>query len=766
MKRAFSILLAICMTAVFPVCAEGEKSFRFSLENTENFQIIPNNTEISEENGMFCAVGTELPSFYLLPSEPLKVNNLNLTVRYKFKIESEGTPSYAAIRHYGMDSAMNTAMTMVRSPKSGQWYEGEYPLYKTTASTDRKMFEPGSEIKQLRFDVKNTTGKEVKVFLEYIEIICHEDDTLGETSGTEQIRKAEEQIKKAKPGQTVILPDGDYRNVSFTVSGSGTAEQPVTVRAQTPGKVRFSGLSSMVIDGTGVTVDGILFQDGWSARVITFSQDSRNCRLTNSGIINFNDKDKATDTRWVNINGKNNRVDHCFFRDKRTQGVLLEVLRRDEEGDNHQIDHNYFGFYEKGIANGAETIRIGTGNFAQSNSNTIISNNFFEKCDGEAEIISNKSQGNLFQNNTFFNSAGCLTLRMGKGNLVEGNLFAGGAAGLRVIDEDQTVRNNYFYRMSGRGIAVESGTDPNPAAYYPVKNVRIENNTFDYCTAAAEMNYGMTTPDMTVAYPRKYPPQGVFQKNLIFADDGKQAVNEIGTSCQINYLDNQQVGGEQNSVDGFLYQQIALLRNDTGFLYTDSAAVGADLSKLAETPLDPAYMMPEWIAEKIRKREAGFEASGVSFRQDSPFGNRDMIALAVGKSRAYRRGIVPVDASPLVTPVILQDKTMVPLRFISEAFGFSVEWDEGEQKVTLEKDGVCVECWIGIDRMIAGGKEISLLSAPVLVEERTFLPLRDVAEAIGKQVYWDDRGIILIGDDDSFLPEKEFFDLVIDYLGY
>ena len=167
-------------------------------------------------------------------------------------------------------------------------------------------------------------------------------------------------------------------------------------------------------------------------------------------------------------------------------------------------------------------------------------------------------------------------------------------------------------------------------------------------------------------------------------------------------------------------------------------------------------MMPEWIAEKIRKREAGFEASGVSFRQDSPFGNRDMIALAVGKSRAYRRGIVPVDASPLVTPVILQDKTMVPLRFISEAFGFSVEWDEGEQKVTLEKDGVCVECWI----------EISLLSAPVLVEERTFLPLRDVAEAIGKQVYWDDRGIILIGDDDSFLPEKEFFDLVIDYLGY
>ena len=127
--------------------------------------------------------------------------------------------------------------------------------------------------------------------------------------------------------------------------------------------------------------------------------------------------------------------------------------------------------------------------------------------------------------------------------------------------------------------AVESGTDPNPAAYYPVKNVRIENNTFDYCTAAAEMNYGMTTPDMTVAYPRKYPPQGVFQKNLIFADDGKQAVNEIGTSCQINYLDNQQVGGEQNSVDGFLYQQIALLRNDTGFLYTDSAAVGADLSK-------------------------------------------------------------------------------------------------------------------------------------------------------------------------------------------
>ncbi len=49
-----------------------------------------------------------------------------------------------------------------------------------------------------------------------------------------------------------------------------------------------------------------------------------------------------------------------------------------------------------------------------------MENNWFEGCDGETEIISNKSGGNTYRGNVFFRSAGALTLRHGNGNRVIG----------------------------------------------------------------------------------------------------------------------------------------------------------------------------------------------------------------------------------------------------------------------------------------------------------------------------------------------------------
>ncbi len=76
-------------------------------------------------------------------------------------------------------------------------------------------------------------------------------------------------------------------------------------------------------------------------------------------------------------------------------------------------------------------------------SGTIVENNVFDRCDGEVEIISNKSNGNIYRGNLFLRSRGALTLRHGDDTLVEGNVFRGDGkdftGGIRVINRNQSL---------------------------------------------------------------------------------------------------------------------------------------------------------------------------------------------------------------------------------------------------------------------------------------------------------------------------------------
>ena len=115
--------------------------------------------------------------------------------------------------------------------------------------------------------------------------------------------------------------------------------------------------------------------------------------------------------------------------------------------NNHKIDHNYFGPRPTFGNNGGETLRIGTSHSSLKNSNTLVESNYFDRCNGEHEIISNKSCQNTFKYNTFFECTGTLTMRHGNETFVDGNVFIGNGkpstGGVRVINESQTVINNY-----------------------------------------------------------------------------------------------------------------------------------------------------------------------------------------------------------------------------------------------------------------------------------------------------------------------------------
>jgi len=260
----------------------------------------------------------------------------------------------------------------------------------------------------------------------------------------------DEAVKVAAPGDVITLANGTWEDFEILFTGQGEEENPIRLVAETPGKVILSGQSNLRLAGEYLEVSGLVFKDGYTptSEVVSFRKNSKefanNSRITNIVIDNYNQPERQEVDFWVMMYGKNNRFDHNHIVGKRNKGVTMAVRLNNDASleNNHSIDHNYFGPRQILGSNGGETLRIGTSHHSRKDSLTIVENNYFDRADGELEIISNKSGKNKFINNTFYESRGTLTMRHGNNNLVEGNVFFGNNAdhtgGIRVINAGQT----------------------------------------------------------------------------------------------------------------------------------------------------------------------------------------------------------------------------------------------------------------------------------------------------------------------------------------
>ena len=304
--------------------------------------------------------------------------------------------------------------------------------------------------------------------------------------------------KAAQPGDVIILRDGVWKDADIRFEAQGTLDAPITLRAQTPGKVILSGQSRLRVAGQYVVVAGLWFKDGHSpsGEVIALrtssSKHARHCRITNCAITSYNPPDRDTDSKWISLYGTRNRVDRCAFAGKQTAGATVVVWLSDTPNE-HLIDHNYFGPRPPLGANGGETIRVGDSDTSMSNSRTVVEHNLFEKCSGEVEIVSNKSCENVYRYNTFLNCQGALTLRHGNRCTVEGNFFLGNnqknTGGVRIIGEDHLVYNNYFTGLTGTdlrsALSLLNGIPNSPLhGYFQVKRAMVIFNTFVDCRSS------------------------------------------------------------------------------------------------------------------------------------------------------------------------------------------------------------------------------------------------------------------------------------------
>ena len=89
------------------------------------------------------------------------------------------------------------------------------------------------------------------------------------------------------------------------------------------------------------------------------------------------------------------------------------------------------------------------------------------------------------------------------------------------------------------------------------------------------------------------------------------------------------------------------------------------------------------------------------------------------------------------TPLIVGDRTLVPMRAIFEALGATVEWDSVTRTVTATKGETVVTMTIDNAVISVNDKQVALDVAPQIVGDRTLAPARAVAEGFGCSVDWD-----------------------------
>ena len=301
----------------------------------------------------------------------------------------------------------------------------------------------------------------------------------GNSSGAEHRVASAADILRITPelhaGDVLVMVNGEWKGEAVVFNGKGADERPITLRAETPGKVLLSGGSTLTIDGEHLVVSGLSFGEGQSDRS-AIELRGRQCRLTDTAVTRGNYK------FFVHIRGTENRVDHCYLADKTSVHPTLQV---EVEGrpNHHRVDYNFFGPRPPLGRNGGETIRVGYSHQSMTNSATLVENNLFERCDGENEIISNKSCENIYRFNTFRDCGGMFTLRHGNRCRVEGNFFLGhgkrGSGGIRVIGEDHVVINNYIEGVEEGGFWITSGIPDSPLnGYFQARNCLIAFNTF------------------------------------------------------------------------------------------------------------------------------------------------------------------------------------------------------------------------------------------------------------------------------------------------
>lgn len=268
-----------------------------------------------------------------------------------------------------------------------------------------------------------------------------------------------------KPGDSLLLADGEYTDLKLIATKSGLPEKLIIIAPKNPGKVFITGDAKVEIRAGYTVLKGLYFKNGnrnpdqWKSHgpgVIAI-YGSHN-RVTECVFDNFDQANSAYITTSLTASGqvpKHCRIDHCVFVGKTTLDQVINLnngIAAVKDGSYagpamyHRVDHCFFSNPpKKGNAGGG--IRIGY--YRNDIGRCLVDSNLFYRQDSEAEIITSKSQENVFYANTIVNCQGTLNFRHGDKQVALNNFYIStddklGYGGMFIWGSKHTIANNYF----------------------------------------------------------------------------------------------------------------------------------------------------------------------------------------------------------------------------------------------------------------------------------------------------------------------------------
>jgi len=292
--------------------------------------------------------------------------------------------------------------------------------------------------------------------------------TLAVFAKTYKVTSADEFKKVAAvvaPGDMIIIANGNYTGWELALTINGTEKKPVIIRAEKAGGVIFSGdvhkpifqLTGSYVEISGLTFTGCnVFKATDGDGFLINLKDTKHCRVTDCTFTKNAAKAQFMPIVVVSGFGEHNRFDHCTFTGN-IDNQELQVRITDKDLPTYTlIDHNIFSDKTRvtwANDNGGECVQVGQDPIllGLKVAYTTVRDNRFIRCNGEPEVISNKSSGNKYISNYFEGCGGELVMRGGHDCLIDSNTFKGGIGGIRINGTHHVVTNNVF---SGLPIAI------------------------------------------------------------------------------------------------------------------------------------------------------------------------------------------------------------------------------------------------------------------------------------------------------------------------
>lgn len=365
-------------------------------------------------------------------------------------------------------------------------------------------------------------------------LLCFINNSFAEIYKVKRLEELKIVAEKLAPGDEVIIQNGNYSNWSIEINSKGTLEKPIIIKAETNGQVIFYGdveRNLFRITGNFINLNGFAFKSCTlkkaekSTGVLIELNSTSNCKVSQCSFEGNIVKAQFMPLVIISGNGESNTIDSCnFISNVDNQDVQIKVTK-ESFPLNTKITHNSFSFKNKVSwknGNGGECIQVGQDPVLLGNQTpkTFVSENTFTECNGENEVISNKSSGNTYTKNYFKNNDGELVMRGGHDCVISDNVFEGGTGGIRINGTGHLIKNN---KISGIKTAIRlmygmAKGKAETGFYISASNCKIVNNTISNADTGILVGDSKNA-DWTGKFDVKKYPSPVLQNIQPFDND-------------------------------------------------------------------------------------------------------------------------------------------------------------------------------------------------------------------------------------------------------